>query len=410
MSEPGIVIVGAGQAGISAAEALRAGGYAKPVIVLGEEDHAPYHRPPLSKAWLAGEIDAAQLLLRPAGSLERKHIDVRLGARAVAIDRAARRVRLADGTGLPYEGLLLATGARARRLPGVNLPHVHVLRTRDDADAIGAELERCVAHAQRLVVVGGGFIGLEVASTARRRGVPVTVLEAAPRLLSRVATPVLSEWFAKLHAEHGVEVFLNAHVASIERGAEGALTVRLGDGRRLYCGLVVVGIGIEPEDTLAREAGLPTDRGVIVDACGRTADAHIAAAGDCTARRLPDGTLLRLESVHNATEQGRCAAAALMGQERPFAGPPWFWSDQFGRKLQIAGVCSAADQSVVRGSAFGHSFSIFHLHDGKLVAADSIDASKEHLLARKLLEAGVSPTAAQIADTAFDLASLLPAR
>lgn len=407
--DAGVIVVGAGQAGVQAAEALRAAGFAAPITLLGDEAHGPYHRPPLSKAWLAGELDAAQLVLRAPEALARKNIALRTGARVQAIDRSARRVRLDGGESLPYGGLVLATGARPRALPlpGADAPNVLPLRTRADADAIAAGLQRCRESGQPVVVVGGGFIGLEVAATARKSGLPVTVLEMAPRLLGRVLAPVLSDWFADLHRAQGVAVELGCSVSGIELHGGLAVAVLGGNGRRWPAGLVVVGVGVQANDELARAAGLECDRGIVVDACARTADPAIVAAGDCTARRLADGTLLRLESVHNATEQGRCAAAALMGQARPFTGTPWFWSDQYGRKLQMAGLSAGADNWAVRGRLDAGGFSVWHYRGPQLLAVDTVDLPREHLLARKLLDAGRQPTVEQLADAGFDPASVL---
>lgn len=410
MSAPGIVIVGAGQAGVQAAEALRAGGYDGPVTMLGNEPHGPYHRPPLSKAWLAGEMDAAQLVLRAPEVLARKGIALRTGVAVRRIDRAARTVELDDGSRLPWTGLVLATGATPRRLavPGANAAGVLPLRSRADASAVAERMAACVAQDRPVVVIGGGFIGLEVAATARKKGARVTVLEAAPRLLGRVLAPVLTDWYARLHRARGVDLRLEARVAAITSDAGGVTSVVLADGTVLPAGLVVVGIGVDANDALAREAGLACERGIVVDASARTSDPAIVAAGDCTVRRLPDGRLLRLESVQNATEQGKSAAAALLGQQRPFTATPWFWSDQYDSKLQMAGLSEGADAWAVRGDMDGDGgFSVFHFRDGRLLAVDSVNAARDHLLARKLLDAGVSPSPAQAADTGFDLAQLL---
>lgn len=415
MSEPSeqpdghIVMIGAGQAAVQTAEALRAGGYAGAITMVGDEPHGPYHRPPLSKAWLAGEIGAAQLVMRAPELLARKQITLRTGTKALAVDRAARLVTLDDGSQLAYTGLVLATGSTPRALPlaGADAPNVLALRTRDDASDIAAALQRCIAGALPVIVIGGGFIGLEVAATARKKGLAVTVLEAAPRLLGRVLPQLLSDWYAELHRSHGVDVQLGVQIASIEQQDGLASAVVLADGRHLPAGLVVVGIGVVANDTLARAAGLECDRGIVVDACSRTSDPAIVAAGDNTARRLADGSLLRLESVQNATEQAKSAAAWLLGQERPFTAVPWFWSDQYDKKLQMAGLSAGADRHVLRGDPASGSFSVYHLAAGRLVAVESVNASKDHLQARKLIEAGVAPSDAQIADPGFDLASLL---
>ncbi|WP_066710571.1 NAD(P)/FAD-dependent oxidoreductase [Curvibacter delicatus] len=409
MTHP-ILIIGAGQAGVQTAEALRAGGFEGPITLLGDEPHGPYHRPPLSKAWLAGEMDAAQLVMRAPEMLARKNIELRTNAKVTAIDRSAKSVTLADGSTLPYSGLVLATGSTPRTLPlpGGNAHGVLALRSRDDASAIAERMAVCIERQLPLVVIGGGFIGLEVAATARKKGLAVTVLEAAPRLLGRVLAPMLSDWYAELHRGHGVQLVLGAQIAEIVTDHENQATgVRLKDGTLYPAGLVVVGIGVNANDELARSAGLECERGIVVDACGRTSDGSIVAAGDCTARRLSDGSLLRLESVQNATEQGKSAAAALLGQERPFTATPWFWSDQYDKKLQMAGLSMGAEHWAVRGDTASGSFTVYHYQGDKLIAADSINASKDHLQVRKLLDAGVSPTPQQAGDAGFDLNSLL---
>jgi 3-phenylpropionate/trans-cinnamate dioxygenase ferredoxin reductase subunit len=404
-----IVIIGAGQAGVATAEALRAGGYGGGITLLGDEPHGPYHRPPLSKAWLAGDITEAQLVMRAPEMLARKQIVLRTGVQVLRIDRAAQQVHLASGEALAYTGLVLATGAAPRRLklPGADGAQLHVLRSRDDASDIAAGLARCAELGLPLVVVGGGFIGLELAATARKKGVAVTVLEAAPRLLGRVLPPMLSDWFAQLHLDHGVQLELNAQIAAVQSEVGHPVAVQLADGRALPCGLIVLGVGVVANDALASAAGLACDRGIVVDDCGRTSDPLVVAAGDCTARRRDDGSLLRLESVQNATEQGKSAAAHLLGQARPFVATPWFWSDQYDKKLQMAGLSAGADTSVLRGRLDADSFSVYHFKAGRLVAVDSVNAGKDHLQARKLMDAGTSPTPAQAADLQFDLGSLL---
>lgn len=405
-----ILIVGAGQAGVMTAESLRSGGYTGAITLLGDEAHGPYHRPPLSKAWLAGDMADAQLVMRAPDLLAKKDIALRTDCSVVAIDRTAQVLRLASGEQLPYSGLVLATGATPRTLtlPGADAPNVLPLRSRDDAGHIAAQLARCAEQALPVVVIGGGFIGLEVAATARKKGLAVTVLEAAPRLLGRVLAAALSGWYAALHRGHGVELVLDARIASFEVAGGLAVAVHLADGRRLPCGLVVLGVGVSANDALAQEAGLACDRGIVVDACTRTADPRIVAAGDCTARQLADGTLLRLESVQNATEQAKSAAAALLGQDRPFTATPWFWSDQYDKKLQMAGLSAGADAWALRGDMAAGPFSIYHFKAGRLLAVDSVNSAKDHLLARKLMDAGVSPTPEQAADAGFDLNSLLP--
>ena len=405
-----VVVIGAGQAGVQVAEALRAGGFAGRVSLLGEEPYGPYHRPPLSKAWLAGEIEAAQLVMRAPEALARKNIELRTGVRVTGVDRARRVVRLEGGEEIAYTGLAFATGARSRTLtlPGADARGVLALRTRDDASAIAAALDACLARALPVVVIGGGFIGLEVAATARKRGLAVTVLEALPRLLTRAVTPQLSDWYAALHRDHGVQVLLDAKVSEIEVSDGAASAVLTADGARHPAGLVLVGVGAVAQDALAAEAGLACERGIVVDDCARTSDPSIVAAGDCTVTRRADGSTRRLESVQNAVEQGKAAAASLLGHSKPFTAAPWFWSDQYDRKLQMAGSAAGADRSAVRGETSAASFSVWHFAGERLVAVDAINAAKDHLLSRKLLDAGVSPTPQQAADPSFDLASLLP--
>lgn len=401
----GMVIVGAGQAGLQIAESLRTEGYDGPITLLGEEPEAPYHRPPLSKAMLSGTADESQLTIRGPDVLDRKGIRLATGVPVVGIDRAARRLRLADGREQAYDGLALATGARARPLPvpGGELAGVFALRSLADARRIDAAL----TGARHAVVVGGGFIGLEVAAAARKRGVAVTVLEAADRLMARVAVPVLSGFFTRLHETHGVAVERGASVVALD-GREGRVTgVRLADGREFPADLVVVGVGVVPNDGLAADCGLACDGGILVDACSRSSDPAIVAAGDCTVRRdETGGGLLRLESVQNAVEQAKSAAAALMGRERPFVAAPWFWSDQYDVKLQMAGLPAGHDQTVTRGSPDEGRFSLFHFRNGALVAVDSVNQPQDHMAARKLLDRRVLITPEQAADIRCPLASL----
>lgn len=400
-----IVVVGAGQAGLQTADAVRSGGFQDGVILIGDEPHPPYHRPPLSKGFLLGETAAPQLTIRSAEALQRKGIEFLQGVRAEAVDRAARRVDLSDGRRLEYAGLCLATGGRPRKLalPGADLPNVLALRSLADAFALAQQMEQ----ARHVVVVGGGFIGLEVAAVARRLGREVVVLEFAPRLMSRSVSVPVSDFYAALHTQHGVRIELQARVERIEEVGGRAAAVGTADGRRFDADLVVVGTGIEPEVGLARACGLECAGGIVVDECSRTADAAIVAAGDCTARRLPDGTLLRLESVQNAVEQARSAAASLLGQHRPFSAHPWFWSDQYDVKLQIVGLCLGHDEVAVRGDPAQRSFSAFYYRQGRLIAVDSINRPAEHLLARRLLDAGVSPDPRKVADLGVPLDSFL---
>ena len=400
-----IVIIGAGQAGLQTAESLRSEGYAGELLMIGDEPRPPYHRPPLSKAYLLGEFSEAQLTIRAPEALARKRIDLKLGVPVKLIDRAAKKLRLVDGSEIEYASLCLATGSRPRPLPvsGAELANVLPLRTLADTQAIAAQLPQV----QRVLVIGGGFIGLEFAAVARSLGKEVTVLEAADRLMPRAVTPVMSEFYRNLHVAHGVRIELGAAVAALAGNNGKVSAVRTADGREFPAELVVVGIGIIPNTELAQQAGLECDRGIVVDACSRTSDGAIVAAGDCTARRLADGSLLRLESVQNAVEQGKSAAAALLGKDRPFTASPWFWSDQYDVKLQMVGLAAGHDRVVLRGDPEARKFSAFYFRHDRLIAVDSINRPEDHLPARKLVDHGISPTPGQAADPAFVLNALL---
>jgi 3-phenylpropionate/trans-cinnamate dioxygenase ferredoxin reductase subunit len=404
-----MLIVGAGQAGIQIAESLREEGYDGELLLIGSESHPPYQRPPLSKKWLIEAGNPASLALRGAEALARRKIDLKLGATVIGIDRGNSQVIFAGGERLRYGKLALATGSLPRALPvaGASLQQVLSLRSIEDSNAIGAALRRGVAEKAPVVVIGGGFIGLEVAASARKLGAQVTVLEGLPRLMSRVTAPVISEAFERLHRSHDVNLVLGAQVSELI-GTDGRVTaVRTADGREYPAGCVVVGIGVQPDDRLAKAAGVACEHGIIVDVCARTDDARIVAAGDCTARRLADGRLLRLESVQNAVEQGRSAAAALMGRERPFVAAPWFWSDQFDVKLQMVGLSHGYDQVVTRGDLQQFAFSALYFKQGRLIAIDSLNRVHDHMQGKRLLDAGVTCTAEQAADSRFELKSLL---
>jgi len=404
-----ILIVGAGQAGVQIAESLRQEGYGGELLLIGEELHPPYQRPPLSKKWLLEPGADHLLALRGPAALIRRKIELRLGQCVTAIDRSGGALQLAGGARLPYSKLALATGSMPRTLalPGAQLQGVFALRSITDSLQIGAAVRRCVAHNLPLVVIGGGFIGLEVAASARKLGAEVTVLEGLPRLMSRVTAPIVSEAFERVHRAHGVQLVFGAQVVEL-LGSDGSVqAVRCADGAQFAAGAVVVGIGVVPNDALAAAAGLSCDRGILVDDCARSSDPLIVAAGDCTARRLPDGRLLRLESVHNAIEQAQSAAAALMGRERPFRSTPWFWSDQYDVKLQMVGLSYGYDQVVTRGDLAAPAFSAFYFRAGQLLAVDSLSRIQDHMKAKRLLDAGVSPTPQQAADPNFDLQTLL---
>jgi 3-phenylpropionate/trans-cinnamate dioxygenase ferredoxin reductase subunit len=289
------------------------------------------------------------------------------------------------------------------------LQGVFGLRTIDDAERIAAAFYSCVAQAAPVVVIGGGFIGLEVAAAARKLGLEVTVLEGLERLMSRVVAPIVSEAAARLHRAHGVQLVFGARINALQ-GVDGAVrSVHTADGQEYPAGCVIVGVGVDPEDALARAAGLDCERGIIVDDCAHTSDPLIVAAGDCCARRRTDGSLLRLESVQNAAEQGKSAAAALLGHARAFSAAPWFWSDQYDVKLQMVGLSAGYDQVVTRGDTVKPAFSAFYFRGGKLLAVDSLNRIPDHMVGRKLLDHGLSPSPEQAADINFDLHRLFAA-
>ena len=396
------MIVGAGQAGLQAAEALRAEGWQGDLMVLGEEPYAPYHRPPLSKAYLMGESSAEQLTMRGPEALARKAIDLRTGCRVKRIDCAERMVHLDQGDRLAYDRLVLATGARARPLAGAELRGVFVLRTLDDCTQIAQAMQQ----ASEIVVIGGGFIGLEFAAVARKKGKSVTVIEAADHLMARAVSGPISEIYARLHVERGVTLRLASTVAGFTESAGRVTGVMLGDGSTVRAELVVVGIGVLPNQELAAAAGIACESGVIVDASGRSSDPFVFACGDCTAMRLANGSLRRLESVQNAIEQAKACAATIMDKNRPFIAAPWFWSDQYDVKLQMVGTSSGHDALVIRGDTSTYKCSIFYFQGLKLIGIDSLNRPQDHMAGRRLLDQGVDPTPQQAADESFALNQL----
>jgi 3-phenylpropionate/trans-cinnamate dioxygenase ferredoxin reductase subunit len=405
--EKHILIVGAGQAGLQAAETLRNNNFQGKISLYGEESYAPYHRPPLSKAWLTAELDENQLTIRNLPALERKRILLRTDCAITDICPHSHIAMLHDGTQVKWDGMILTTGARPRTLPGIKPSHaIRLLRTRRDATEIAQGLQLCRKERLPVVIIGGGFIGLEVAASARKLGLDVTIIEAAKRLLGRIFSQDLSDWFAGLHRCHGVDLVLNASVTGIETSGVHHTTVSLADGRTFHGGLVLVGIGAIPNDELAQKAGIECDNGIVVDLYGRTSARDIVAAGDCTVRRLPDGSKIRLESVHNAIEQGHSAALTLLGIDKPCSETPWFWSNQYDVKLQIAGISRQADAWIIRGDMSHTAFSIFHFRKGRVIAVDSVNSVKDHMLARQLINSDKHPTIDQAANPSFDLSTL----
>jgi len=399
-----ILIIGAGQAAVQTVDTLRRRGYTGELTLIGDEPWLPYQRPPLSKKYLAGALERERLLIRPAAFFAEHRVSTHLGRRVTAIAPERQHVRLDDGLVLNFDALLIATGSRPRRLtvPGAELPGVHTLRTIADVDRIRAE---CRPGA-RLVVIGGGYIGLEVAATARELGLEVTVLEMAERVMNRVTCPEVSAFYEAEHRRAGVTIHCNAQVRALHADATSGRVraVLTEDGREHPAELVVVGVGVVPSDELARAAGLECENGIRTDAHCRTAHAAIYAAGDCASHlNRQYGRHLRLESVDNAFEQGTTVALNLLGTPTPHDKLPWFWSDQFALKLVIVGVNHGYDRVVLRGEPATGSFSACYLRAGELIAIDSINAPRDQMAARKLIAAHARPDPARLADPAIAL-------
>jgi len=400
-----IVIVGAGQAGGWAAKTLRAEGYAGRIVLVGDEPHPPHERPPLSKAVLSGSSEPDACHLFKPDEFAELALEHEPGERALAIDRGAHTVRTDRGRQLQYERLILATGSRVRKLaiPGAELSGVFYLRTIADALALR---ERVNAGA-RLLVVGGGWIGLEAAATARKRGAAVTVLEAADRLCARAAPPELSEYLARLHADHGVDIRLGASLRSFRADPSGGIDAVLSDATELKADVVLIGVGIVPNVELASEAGLDVANGVVVDAQGRTSDPLIFAAGDVTDQpgaRL--GRRVRLESWQNAQDQAIVAAKAALGSDARHDPLPWFWSDQYESNIQILGLPERWPEGVRRGDAGSGAFSLFYLKDAVIEAVVSVNAPRDLRAARRLIESRTPVRASDLVDTAVNLQKL----
>lgn len=379
-----VVILGAGHAGGSAAGFLRQYGFEGPIVLVGDEPLAPYQRPPLSKAWLKGEANAEDLMLKEDDWYAESNIRLLLGVTATRIDRTAKTVTLSNGETIPYDYLVIATGARARKLPipGADLEGVLELRTAADAEALKAAL----GPGKRLAVVGGGYVGLEAAASARALGAEAVIIEREARVLARVACEPLSAFFQDYHGRHGVTFELSADVEGFE-GEGGHITgVRLAGGRVIACDAALVGVGAVPNDEIARDAGLECANGVVVDLEARTADPVIFAIGDVTHRPLPlYNRQFRLESVPNALEQAKQVACAIAGRPQPNPEVPWFWSDQYDLKLQIAGLPFDADQVLVRGDPAGAKFAVFHLKGDQLQAVEAVNAPPEFMAGRMLI-------------------------
>ena len=401
-----VLIIGAGQAGAQTAIFLRQNNFQGPITMIGDESYVPYERPPLSKGFLSGDVELERMTMRPAAFYADKNIDLRLKTNASHIDRVQKTIGLSTGEVLPYGKLVLATGGRVRRMicPGADIAGVHYLRNVDDVLGFREKLTAGV----KLVIVGGGYIGLEVAAVAIARGCKVTILEMMPLVLNRVVAPEMSRFYTEVHRAAGVEIRTSETVTGFE--GNGALThVLCSDGTAIDADLAVIGIGIVPNVELAVEAGLGVDNGIIVDDCARTADADIFAVGDCANHPLRSvGERVRLESVPNALGQGKAAALAITGTPTPYDEVPWFWSDQYDLKLQMAGISKPGDAVVIRGDMAARKFSACYLRDGVFVACHAVNMAKDFLQSKKVIAQKVRPDPSLLADPATPLQSFLP--
>jgi len=405
---PSVVIIGAGQASAQACASLRQWGFEGSITIIGDEALAPYQRPPLSKAFMKGELAEERLFFKPHAWYEDNEIDLVLSTRVIRIDPERRCVHMKHGGEVPYDALIIATGSRPRPLPvpGADLGGVHDLRSVSDVERIKPAL----IDGRRLLIIGAGYIGLEAAAVARQMGLDVTVLEMAPRVLQRVTSPVISDFFTTAHTREGVTIHTEAQVEKLSGQAGQVTKAHLADGKTLSADLVLVGIGVLPNQELAQEAGLACDNGIITDRDARTSDPRVFAAGDCARRPLVhynrEG---RLESVHNAIEQGKLAAAAITGRPRPNEDCPWFWSDQYDLKLQIAGLSTGYDKHVVRGDPESRKFAVFYLKDETLIAVDAINSPPEFLASKRMITSGAKVSPTLLADTSMTMKDIVKA-
>ena len=408
MNAADVVIVGAGHAGAQAAIALRQNGFSGTVTMIGREPEPPYERPPLSKEYFAREKPFERLYIRPPSFWGEKNIDLRLGVEVTAVDPAAHLLTLSDGATLGYGQLIWATGGDPRRLSckGAELAGVHAVRTRADCDQLMGEID---GGARSIVVIGGGYIGLEAAAVLTKLGCKVTLLEALPRVLARVAGPELSAFYEKEHRDHGVDLRTGVAVDSLE-GTGRVTGVKLADGEVIPADAVIVGIGIVPAIGPLIAAGAAGGNGIDVDEFCRTNLPDVYAVGDCAAFACDyaDGAVMRVESVQNANDQATCVAKAICGEAAPYHAFPWFWSNQYDLKLQTAGLSVGYDTTVVRGDPAARSFSVIYLKAGRMIAIDCVNMVKDYVQGRKLVEAQASPDPALLADAGAPLKDLMP--
>ena len=401
--EERLVIVGAGQAAAQAIATVRAEGFGGTLTLVGDEPFIPYQRPPLSKTYLMGTLERERLFLKPEHFYAESKCELVLGESAEAIDREAKLVKLSGGRALAYDKLLLATGARVRRIgcPGSDLAGVHYLRGISDVDA----LRSLFAQGKRLAIVGGGYIGLEVAAVAKKTGLDVTVFESLDRLMARAVSPPVSDFYASVHRAAGVEIMLGCNVEGFE--GDGRLEAVRAGGKSYPADIVLVGIGIVPNVELAKEAGLACDDGIVVGPdCSCTNDPSVFAAGDCTRHIGREGVPIRLECVQNAIDQAKHAGLAIVGKPKPYREVPWFWSDQYDLKLQIAGLARPGDEFVLRGMPDTRKFAVFHLRDGMVAAVEAVNAAPEYIVGRKLIAEGAKVAPTRLADTTIPMKNI----
>ena len=400
-----IVVIGSGQAAIQTVMSLKRNEFTGSIKVIGEEDHLPYQRPPLSKDFLLEEYKPERVSLKKKEFYEENGVDLILGKRAESIDTILKEITLSDENKIRYDQLVIATGSRVRKLnvPGSDKKGIYYLRDLDDANALKQRLKKN----KKMVIVGAGYIGLEVASVAASLGVEVTVIEMANRVMNRTVDPIISSYYQKLHESHGVKIHLDNGLKAFE-GGDSVNAVLCSDGLMLEAELVVIGAGVLPNQEIAIEAGLECNNGIMVNEFGETSTAHVYACGDCTNHPNKGlNTRLRLESVHNAMEQSKTVANTIMGNKEPYDQVPWFWSDQYDHKLQLVGISGDHDEVVMRGLESEQKFLLFYLKNSELIAVNAINSSKEFLICRKLVANKVKISSDVIKDQSVNLNDLL---
>tara|TARA_B110000014_G_scaffold40075_1_gene26149 strand:+ start:43 stop:1257 length:1215 start_codon:yes stop_codon:yes gene_type:complete len=400
-----LVIVGGGQSAAQCVLTLRRNDFKAPITIISEEHHLPYQRPPLSKEYLAGEVSLDRVYMKSQDFFDQNNVVIKHSMKAISLDRESKTVNLSSGDNIEYKNLVIATGSRVRELDveGSHLKNINYLRTIDDSN----DLKKYFKSGKKLVIIGAGYIGLEVAAAAVKKGLKVTVVEMADRVMNRTVDPIISEYFDNLHRAHGVEIFLESALERFE-GKSGVEKVICNNNKTVEADGVVVGVGILPNQEIAESAGLKCNNGILVDEYGRTEDPSIFACGDCT--NHPSFYMkknIRLESVHNALEQAKTVALSLMGKPEKYDQVPWFWSDQYDDKLQIVGLSGDHDEIVTRGSVETGTFLLFYLKKGELIAVDSVNNPKDFLISKKLVANKLKISSDVLCDQSVDLKGLL---